>query len=115
MNWLVNGRIGDIPDGAMIVKEMYAPGPAARYDGQPLTPSSWTVMIKDSKASKDGWFWGGLWTSNPPMPRPSDSYKPPFNVLNEGFGLTCLHCHSSSEKSSRLLRSTTSRGFRETR
>ena len=98
MSWLLNDRIGDLPDGAMIVKEMYAPGPAARYEGQPLTPSSWTVMIKDGKASKDGWFWGGLWTSNPPMPRPSDSYKPPFNVLNEGFGLTCLHCHASSEK-----------------
>jgi mono/diheme cytochrome c family protein len=55
-------------------------------------------MIKDSKASRDGWFWGGLWTDDPPMPKPSDSYKPPFNVLNEGFGLTCLHCHASSEK-----------------
>lgn len=98
MNWLVNGRIDDIPDGAMIVKEMYFPGPAARYEGKQLTPGSWTVMIKDSKASKDGWFWGGLWTSTPPMPKPSDSYKPPFGVLNEGFGLTCLHCHASSEK-----------------
>ena len=49
MNWLVNGRIADIPDGAMIVKEMYNPGPAARYEGKQLTPASWTVMIKDSK------------------------------------------------------------------
>jgi len=97
MNWLVNGRIDDIPDGAMIIKEMYFPGPAARYEGKQLTPDSWTVMIKDAKASKDGWFWGGLWTT-PPMPKPSDSYKPPFGVLNEGFGLTCLHCHASSEK-----------------
>ena len=97
MTWLVNGRIDNIPDGAMIVKEMYYPGPAARYEGKQLTPASWTVMIKDSKASKDGWFWGGLW-SDPPMPKPSDSYKPPFGVLNEGFGLTCLHCHASSEK-----------------
>src|SRR5690349_13041444 len=39
MNWLVNGRINSIPDGAMIVKEMYNPGPAARYDGQPLKPA----------------------------------------------------------------------------
>ena len=98
MKWLLNGRIDAIPDGAMIVKEMYFPGPAARYEGKQLTPASWTVMIKDSKASRDGWFWGGLWTSNPPMPKPSDSYKPPFNVFNEGFGLTCLHCHASSEK-----------------
>jgi Cytochrome P460 len=98
MKWLINGRIDKIPDGAMIVKEMYAPAPAARYEGKQLDPVSWTVMIKDSKASKDGWFWGGLWTSSPPMPRPSDSYKPPFPVPNEGFGLTCLHCHASSEK-----------------
>src|SRR4051812_39662573 len=62
MTWLVNGRIDEVPDGAMIVKEMYFPGPAARYQGQTLTPKSWTVMIKDSQGSKDGWFWGGLWT-----------------------------------------------------
>ena len=111
MNWLVNGRIDNIPDGAMIVKEMYAPGPAARYEGQQLKPSSWTVMIKDSKASKDGWFWGGLWTSNPPMPKPSDSYKPPFNVLNEGFGLTCLHCHASSEKEFTFASTKNIKGF----
>lgn len=98
MAWLVGGRTTALPDGAMIVKEMYSPGPAARYEGQTLTPGSWTVMIKDSKGSKDGWFWGGLWSSNPPMPRPSDSFTPPFNVPNEGFGLSCLHCHSSAEK-----------------
>src|SRR5687767_6951684 len=53
MTWLVKGRTGDLPDGAMIIKEMYAPGPAARYEGQSLTPASWTVMIKDSKGSED--------------------------------------------------------------
>lgn len=98
MTWLMGGRTTALPDGAMIIKEMYNPGPAARYEGQTLTPGSWTVMIKDSKGSKDGWFWGGLWSSNPPMPKPSDSFTPPFNVLNEGFGLSCLHCHSSAEK-----------------
>jgi hypothetical protein len=111
MNWLVNGRIGDVPDGSMIVKEMYDPGPAARYAGQTLVPASWTVMIKDAKASKDGWFWGGLWTSNPPMPKPSDSFKPPFNVLNEGFGLSCLHCHASSEKESTFAATGNIKGF----
>jgi hypothetical protein len=34
MRWLVNGRIDDVPDGAMIVKEMYFPGPAARLEGK---------------------------------------------------------------------------------
>jgi len=111
MTWLVNGRIGNVPDGAMIIKEMYNPGPAARYAGQTLVPASWTVMIKDSKASKDGWFWGDLWTSNPPMPKPSDSFKPPFNVLNEGFGLSCLHCHASSEKETTFAATGNIKGF----
>jgi Cytochrome P460 len=111
MNWLVNGRINDIPDGAMIVKEMYNPGPAARWQDKPLTPSSWTVMIKDSKGSKDGWFWGGLWTSPAGMPKPSDSFKPPFNVLDEGFGLSCLHCHASSEKEKTFTSTNNIKGF----
>jgi cytochrome c553 len=111
MTWLVNGRIGNVPDGAMIIKEMYNPGPAARYAGKTLVPSSWTVMIKDSKASKDGWFWGDLWTSNPPMPKPSDSFKPPFNVLGEGFGLSCLHCHASSEKETTFAATGNIKGF----
>ncbi|HYV05587.1 MAG TPA: cytochrome P460 family protein [Blastocatellia bacterium] len=111
MTWLVNGRISDIPDGAMIVKEMYKLGPAARYEGKHLTPESWTVMIKDSKGSKDGWFWGGLWTSTPPMPKPSDGYKAPFNVADEGFGLPCLHCHASSEKESTFASLNNIKGF----
>ena len=59
MTWLAKGRDDELPDGAMIVKEMYSPGPAARWEGQPLVPASWTVMIKDAKGSHDGWFWGG--------------------------------------------------------
>jgi len=61
MAWLKGGRQGVLPDGAAIVKEQYPP-PAARYEGlsdddlrKRLT--SWTVMIKDSRGSKDGWFW----------------------------------------------------------
>jgi len=111
MTWLVNGRIDDVPDGAMIVKEMYVPGPAARYEGQSPTPERWTVMIKDSAASRDGWFWGGLWSHDPPMPAPSDSYKPPFPERNEGFGLTCLHCHASSEKESTFAALDNIKGF----
>jgi cytochrome P460 len=98
IDWLVSGRLGAIPDGAMIVKEMYNPGPAARWQDQQLKPESWTVMIKDSKGSKDGWFWGEFWTGNPPMPKPSANYKPPFSVPSEGYGLACIHCHASAEK-----------------
>jgi hypothetical protein len=34
LTWLEGGRRGDIPDGAIIIKEMYPP-PAVRYDGVP--------------------------------------------------------------------------------
>ena len=44
----------------MIVKEMYSPTRGADGRGSRSTPASWTVMIKDAKGSKDGWFWGGL-------------------------------------------------------
>jgi hypothetical protein len=32
MSWLTGGRGGNVPDGAMIVKEQYTP-PSARYAG----------------------------------------------------------------------------------
>ena len=62
IRWLMNGRVGTIPDGEMIIKEQYQP-PAIRHHGkseQELWDSleSWTVMIKDSAGSQDGWFWG---------------------------------------------------------
>ena len=65
MAWLTGGRVGDVPDGAMIVKEQYNP-PAARDENmtdaqleQAWTGNKdWTVMIRDSTGSKDGWFWG---------------------------------------------------------
>ena len=63
-----------------------------------MTPASWTVMIKDAKGSQDGWWWGELVDGHRPMPKPSDSFNPPFSVLNEGFGLSCLHCHASAER-----------------
>lgn len=57
MRWLANGREGPTPDGAMIIKAQFAP-PAARYSSSSPAPQDWTVMIKDSAGSKDGWFWG---------------------------------------------------------
>lgn len=65
----------EIPDGAMIIKEMIPPDstqiarvlgtqklwlvpakdPSKSYD---QTFESWTVMIKSAKASADGWYWG---------------------------------------------------------
>ena len=56
MKWLIGGRQGAIPDGAMIIKEQFD-APAARWDGTPpATVTDWTIMIKDSKGAADGWF-----------------------------------------------------------
>ncbi len=85
-------RVGPLPNGAIIVKEMYA-SPTA-----PLT--EWTVMIKDSNLSWDGWYWGDL--VNPSPRNPNAPLKPPRNgcaepqVLFNGAGLYCLNCHASA-------------------
>jgi hypothetical protein len=97
MTWLVGGREGIVPDGAMIVKEQYK-APAARYQLASNSPASgfidWTIMIKDSKGSKDGWYWAEIWKGQ----NIDDNSKPPFAVPNAGFGLYCTRCHTSAEK-----------------
>jgi hypothetical protein len=97
MTWLEGGRQTAIPDGAMIIKEQFEP-PAARYvglDDDPLFErlSSWTVMVKDSAGSHDGWFW-----SNPAKNQEvMDSYKYPFDEPVSGFGVYCVRCHASAK------------------
>lgn len=97
MNWLVSGRKSEIPDGAMIIKEQYEP-PAARYDelnDEQLWDAlgSWTVMVKDSKGSHDGWFW-----SNPGKnQKVVNYYEYPFEEPYSGFGLYCVRCHGSTK------------------
>jgi hypothetical protein len=77
IDWLCAGRTGHIPDGAMIVKETHAIEPcldvALDADGCMVIradpePDSWTVMIKASAESQDGWYWGGI--SQPPADPP---------------------------------------------
>jgi hypothetical protein len=92
MNWLVGGRRGPLPDGAMIIKEQYPP-PSERYNPSAPPPGDWTVMIRDSSGSKDGWFWGEWYDG-----MKFDDDKFPFNYPNAGFGLYCLRCHASAEK-----------------
>ncbi|HEY2169981.1 MAG TPA: hypothetical protein VGJ30_10185 [Candidatus Angelobacter sp.] len=96
--WLVGDRQGDIPDGAVIIKEQFAPTPAARYRDIPEDKlgcsNDWSFMIKNSKASRDGWFWGEVWNSETyPM-----NFADPFQYPNAGYGLYCLRCHASAEK-----------------
>lgn len=96
MEWLAGGRQGDIPDGAMIIKEQYKP-PSARYagmsDDQLPKVTDWTIMIRDSKGSKDGWFWGEFFDG-----MAFDDDQPPFQYPWAGFGIYCLRCHATAEK-----------------
>jgi hypothetical protein len=98
--WVLRGRTGDIPDGAMIIKEQFAPTPAGRYDGWTrdqlrtyfFQNYDWTIMIRDRKGASDGWYWAEIFKDQTP-----DSFKPPFAVFNTGFGLYCVRCHASAE------------------
>ena len=95
MKWLIGGRQGTIPDGAMIIKEQYD-APAARWENKTPPPvTDWTIMIKDAKGSADGWFWGELWTT-----MAFDDHAWPFQYPNTGFGIYCTRCHASAEKES---------------
>jgi hypothetical protein len=96
--WLMGDRQGEIPDGAVIIKEQFAPTPAARYrdipDDKLGCSNDWSFMIKNSKASRDGWFWGEVWNSeNYPM-----NFTDQFQYPNAGYGLYCVRCHASAEK-----------------
>lgn len=98
-NWLINGRKGEIPDGAVIIKEQFSPVPAARYRDIPDKDlgcsNDWTIMIKNSKGSFDGWFWAEVWNGS--KPSTSMNFNNPFQYPNAGYGLVCLRCHASAE------------------
>jgi len=95
-----------IPDGAMIVKEQYSP-PAARYQLQPPKGiNGWTIMIKDSKGSQDGWYWAEMWAA-----QCVDNNNPPFAVPYAGFGLYCVRCHASAEREHTFTYSKNIEGF----
>ena len=97
MLWLKSGKQQAIPNGAMIVKEQFEP-PAARYEGLDDDQrfehlSSWTVMVKDSAGSHDGWFW-----SNPAKDQKVvDNHQYPFDHPISGFGIYCVRCHASTK------------------
>ena len=91
-----------VPDGAIMVKEMY-PYPAAACAGVDvlkllaLSQAS-AVMVRDAKGSHDGWFWGwygwpgSTWSVDWPA-KPSSPYP------NMGFGQYCTNCHASAKDS----------------
>ncbi len=85
-----------IPDGAVIVKEMFPPPAAACAEVDPLRllpTSGAAVMVRDRQASHDGWFWGWFgWSGwNPDWP-PDRTNRYPYM----GFGQYCVNCHASA-------------------
>ncbi len=115
MKWLVNGRKGEIPDGAMIIKEMFSP-PAALYQelkNNPAYPtnrdydrlidsliSEWTVMVKNSSASADGWFWGSVSLGqaiDQQVDTRANRDNSAVQLRYSGFAMPCIRCHASAE------------------
>ena len=92
-----------LPDGAMMVKEMFPAPAAACADVDPinLRPTSGAaVMVRDTKAAHDGWFWGWFgWSRDPKAP---DYWAPDWpagsgnSYPNMGFGQYCTNCHASA-------------------
>lgn len=122
MTWLRGGRKGTIADGAMIIKEMFTP-PAALYQELANDPkyhdpkaydkllaslvSGWTIMVKNGKASSDGWFWGSV---NPrkrgqsikqaiaeQVDTQANRNRSGAQLRYSGFGMPCIRCHASAE------------------
>ncbi|MCZ6618614.1 MAG: cytochrome P460 family protein [Gammaproteobacteria bacterium] len=86
VTWLKNDRQGIIPDGGTIVKAMWWGLGDETADSE---IDGWAVMVRDSKASRDGWLWYLY-------------YKPgnkPYTLEYESgqYGLSfCLACHASA-------------------
>jgi cytochrome P460 len=88
-NWMISGRKGEIPDGAMIVKEQY-PLPLQAKPSKDYALQGWSIMVKDSRASWDGWYWSsGAGLGNP--------YQFPYPYPWAGFGQYCVNCHASAD------------------
>lgn len=86
-----------MPDGAMLIKEMY-PAPAstcASEDPLTLIPTNGAaIMVRDREASRDGWYWGWFgwqgWTPDWPADKTSN------RLAYAGFGQYCVNCHASA-------------------
>lgn len=101
IKWMRNGRKGNPPNGSILVKEMFS-APAIKYHD--LTDAQiadslgmWTVMIRDSGATWDGWYWGsynsGQAIDNPEYYDPEKGFRP----AHSGFSTYCLRCHAAPE------------------
>lgn len=87
VTWLRNGRVGEITDGSMIVKAMW---PGATETTADKDIDGWAVMVRDSRASQDGWLWYLYYRfGNVPYL---------FEFESAQYGLSfCLACHASAK------------------
>ena len=90
--WLNGGRKGDIPDGAMMVKETFSRD-AEDPEKFETQANAYTIMVRDKKGSWDGWYW----TDGGPVKKPNASNAETFFDPNAGFGLACINCHASAD------------------
>lgn len=92
MLWLNNNRKGAIADGGMIVKVLFA-----RDREEPTEfsedPTGFSIMVKDSKGSWDGWFY----SDGGPLRKPSPENALSFFDPNAGFATTCINCHATTD------------------
>ena len=95
-------KIPPVPDGAIMIKEMYNSTPAAACqvpDLLKLKPveQGAAVMVRDSAAARDGWFWGWYGWPNVNSGWSLDYPPSPANGLPfMGFGQYCVNCHASA-------------------
>ncbi len=131
-DWISEYRTGDdggytppaapMPDGAIIVKEMYSAPATVCQDRDPMTlypTSGIAFMVREAEATQDGWYWGyyGLalgktkadaqnnfatqnteYAPNPDTTNTSANDWPPlyWGAPSMGFGQYCLNCHASA-------------------
>jgi len=113
IDWLKGGRVGPIPDGAMMVKEQFPP-PAVRYAGMDEKTlltflNERTVMVKDSAGSPDGWFWADYYGQ--PVDSHDPAKNPTFSYPSSGFGQYCVRCHASAEREGTFATTRNIEGF----
>jgi hypothetical protein len=91
-DWMQNGRKGLIPDGGMIIKLLYERDwkDPTRFS-EDLT--GFSIMVKDSKGSWDGWFY----SDGGPLQKPTHKHAATFFDPNAGFAISCINCHASAD------------------
>jgi hypothetical protein len=96
----MGAAVAPIADGAMILKLMYGNTTAERLQ-DPSIPKGESnmiaLMVKDSRGSKDGWYWGS-WDPQATELSQLD-WPPPANLPYPwmGFGYYCVNCHASAK------------------